>query len=244
MPADPTVVLLIIAMASFVPAVIFLAWMRSGVKGRREPWSQLAIMFAFGAVVAVVIALILETIAMVALSLPIVREYDLFSKDPSMVTFLMVVLVAPFVEEMAKVLGLARWPGLLRNWRSGLVFGSAAGLGFAATENLLYEVSALMQGGVVVFLVTAIVRSFSSMLMHGSASSVAGYGMARSATSRRSWIPYYLIAVAMHAAFNLFASFGGLFQTELGPAADLVGLACAFALVLVSVSIVRSKMNS
>jgi RsiW-degrading membrane proteinase PrsW (M82 family) len=243
---DPTGVatLLIITLASFVPAMIFLAWIRSGARGRKEPWFQLWIVFLFGAIVAVVVAITLEVLAMALLSLPIVREYDLFAKNPSAMTFVMAVVVAPFVEEFAKLFGLLRTSGFIDHPRSGLVFGAAVGLGFAATENMLYEGSALLGGGVVLFLTTALVRSFSSALMHGSATSMSGYGLARSMFGGKSWVPYYLLAVLMHATFNLFASFGGLFESELGSIADLVGLAFAFVLVIISVKTVRAKISS
>jgi RsiW-degrading membrane proteinase PrsW (M82 family) len=243
---DPTGVatLLIITLASFVPAMIFLAWIRSGAMGRKEPWFQLSIVFLFGAIVAVVVAITLEVLAMALLSLPIVREYDLFAKNPSAMTFVMAVVVAPFVEEFAKLFGLLRTSGFIDHPRSGLVFGAAVGLGFAATENMLYEGSALLGGGVVLFLTTALVRSFSSALMHGSATSMSGYGLARSMFGGKSWVPYYLLAVLMHATFNLFASFGGLFESELGSIADLVGLAFAFVLVIISVKTVRAKISS
>jgi RsiW-degrading membrane proteinase PrsW (M82 family) len=243
---DPTGVatLLIITLASFVPAMIFLAWIRSGARGRKEPWFQLWIVFLFGAIVAVVVAITLEVLAMALLSLPIVREYDLFAKNPSAMTFVMAVVVAPFVEEFAKLFGLLRTSRFIDHPRSGLVFGAAVGLGFAATENMLYEGSALLGGGVVLFLTTALVRSFSSALMHGSATSMSGYGLARSMFGGKSWVPYYLLAVLMHATFNLFASFGGLFESELGSIADLVGLAFAFVLVIISVKTVRAKISS
>ena len=243
---DPTDVttLLILALASFVPAIVFLAWIRSGARGTKEPWFQLSIAFLFGAVVAVVIAITLEVLAAALLSLPIVREYDIFGKDPSAVTFLMVVVIAPFVEEFAKIFGLFRISRFIDHPRSGLVLGAAVGLGFAATENMLYEGSALLGGGVVLFLTTALIRSFSSTLMHGSATSMSGYGVARSKFEGRSWVPYYLLAVVMHATFNLFASFGGLFESELGSVASLVGLAFAFVLVIVSVRMIRAKMRS
>jgi hypothetical protein len=96
----------------------------------------------------------------------------------------------------------------------------------------------------VLFLTTALVRSFSSALMHGSATSMSGYGLARSMFGGKSWVPYYLLAVLMHATFNLFASFGGLFESELGSIADLVGLAFAFVLVIISVKTVRAKISS
>jgi RsiW-degrading membrane proteinase PrsW (M82 family) len=156
----------------------------------------------------------------------------------------MVIVVAPFVEEFAKLFGLLRTSGFIDHPRSGLVLGAAVGLGFAATENMMYEGSALLQGGVVLFLATALIRSFSSALMHGSATSMSGYGLARKKFGGGSWTPYYLLAVLMHGTFNLFASFGGLFESELGSIANVVGLAFAFFLVIMSVKMVKARINA
>jgi len=244
MDQNSVLTLSMVAISSFAPALIFLNWLRSGGKGGRESWHHLSVAFLFGAVFAVVIAISLEMLAMTLLSLPIVREYDIFAKNPSTITFLMVIIVAPFVEEFAKLFGLMQISAFMKQPRSGLVFGAAVGLGFAATENMLYEGSALMQGGVVLFLTTALIRSFSSTLMHGSATSVSGYGLARKSFGGGSWVPYYLLAVLMHATFNLFASFGGLFESQLGPFANVIGLAFAFILVVFSVRVVRTRIIS
>ncbi len=244
MASAGTAVLSILALSSFLPALVFLAWFRSAGRGRKEQWSQLTMAFLFGAVAAIIIALLLEAIAAALLSHPIFREYEFLAADPSLFTFVMVVLVAPIAEESAKILGLFRMSRYMAQQRSGLVFGVAIGLGFAATENLLYEGAALSQGGVAMFLAVALVRSFSSALMHGCATSMSGYGVARKKFSRKSWLPYYLLAVFMHALFNLFASLGGLFGDDLSTAASMIGLLFAFALVLFSVKAVREKINS
>jgi hypothetical protein len=78
--------------------------------------------------------------------------------------------------------------------------------------------------------------------MHASATSVSGYGIAKSSLGMGSWLPYYLVAVLMHASFNLFASFGELFKDPLGEAAALIGLVFAFVLVIVSVTWTRKKI--
>jgi len=244
MASAETAVLLVLALGSFLPALLFLAWFRSVGRGRRERWSELLLAFLFGAVVAVLIALLLEVIAAELLAHPIFREYEFLAADPSLLTFIMVIIVAPIAEEFAKLLGLFRLSRHMTQQRSGLVFGVAVGLGFAATENLLYEGAALSQGGVAMFLAVALMRSFSSALMHGCATSMSGYGVARKKFSNRSWLPYFGLAVLMHALFNLFASLGGLFGDDLSTAASAVGLLFAFALVLFAVKAVREKISS
>lgn len=234
----------ILIIVAFLPALLFLAWIRASGKRKKEPWRFLILAFLFGSVVAVIISIFLEFFALYLLSSPFVREYNIFAQDPSTLTFLMAIVVAPIVEEAAKLLGVSK--NLirgLRSPRSGLVLGAAAGLGFAATENMLYEVGALIEGGFAAFLAVAIVRTFSSALMHASATSVSGYGTAMNALRGRSLFPYYFIAVLMHASFNFFASMGELLKGELGESASLIGFIFAFLLALVSVFLLRNKIR-
>ncbi|NYT11372.1 MAG: PrsW family intramembrane metalloprotease [Methanomassiliicoccales archaeon] len=238
-----TVTLLILV--AFIPTIAFMAWFRATGKRIREPWSVVILSYLFGAIGAIIIALVLEMVAMGLLSSPVVREYDIFALDPTAFTFVMVIVVAPIVEEAAKALGVSKsMTRALGTPRSGLVLGAAAGLGFAATENLLYEGGALMEGGVSAFIAIAVVRTFSSALMHASATSVSGYGIAKSSLGGGSWLPYYLLAVLMHASFNLFASFGELFKGTLGETAALIGLIFAFILVIASVSWTRRRISA
>jgi RsiW-degrading membrane proteinase PrsW (M82 family) len=199
--------------------------------------------YLFGAIGAVAIAMVLEMIAMTLLSSPVLSEYDFFALDPTALTFVMAIIIAPLAEEAAKALGVSRIiTRSLGTIRSGLVLGVASGLGFAATENLLYEAGALMEGGLGAFLSLAIMRTFSSALMHASATSVSGYGIARSSMGGGSWIPFYLLAVLMHGSFNLFASFGEMLSDQLGEWATMIGLVFAFVLVIVSVSWTKKRI--
>lgn len=229
---------------AFLPALLFLAWIRASGKRKREPWRFLILAFLFGSVVAVLIALFLEFFALYLLSNPFVREYSIFAQDPSTLTFMTVIVIAPIVEEAAKLLGISK--NLTRGLgspRSGLVLGAAAGLGFAATENMLYEVGALIEGGFVAFIAVAVIRTFSSALMHASATSVSGYGIVMKALRGRSIIPYYMTAVLMHASFNFFASMGELLKDEMGESASLIGFIFAFLLALFSITWLRNKIG-
>jgi len=233
-----------ILFAAFTPAILALIWLRAGGRGKKERWSDIAYVFVFGAVLAILIAVVLELLASMFLGTEIIREYTFLARNPNILTFLLVVVIAPLTEEFAKQLGVMRFSRFLWRPRNGLVFGAAAGLGFAATENLLYEGAAFVAGGVPAFVAVAILRSFSSVLMHASASSVAGYGIARSKTYGEQWWPYFLLAVTMHASFNLFASFGELFSSSLGPTAQIIGVLFSFALVLVSITVIRARIGS
>jgi RsiW-degrading membrane proteinase PrsW (M82 family) len=236
-------VIIAILLAAFIPALAALIWLRSGERGRKERWEDLFMTFLFGAVVAVIIATLLELAASAFLFHPVVREYEFFARDPSTVTFIIIIVIAPFVEEFAKLMGVRRFSRYIWRPRNGLIFGAAAGLGFAATENFLYEGTAFFEEGFAAFLTVAFIRSISSALMHASATSVSGYGYARSKIYQEHWWPYFLLAVAMHSSFNLFASFGELFTDRLGPAASVFGLVFSLALVFMSVLFLRHRLH-
>lgn len=126
---------------------------------------------------------------------------------------------------------------------NGIVYGAAAGLGFAATENLLYESTAYLTDGVEAWAATAVLRSLSSALLHATASSLVGLGIARNALQGKSWMPYYLGAVVMHGGFNFAASFGVVYYDTLGDSAYLIGLVAAFTMVIIGVGVMRGKIR-
>lgn len=128
----------------------------------------------------------------------------------------------------------------------GIVYGAAVGLGFAATENLLYLVSALSDS-VESFVATAALRAVTSTLLHASASAVAGYGIAQAIYLRRigrpaSWLPFLGLAMAMHALFNLFASLGELVQVD-QVAFAFLGFVLAFLLAAGAFVIIRRRIR-
>ncbi len=240
---DSTLELLILVLAAFVPSLIYLVWMRNAERFGREPYGRLLRIFLFGAVFSVMIAVLLELVLMVLLHTSIGKVYEILGTHPSLEAVILAVIIAPVVEEFTKVLGVFRARRFISDIEDGIVFGAAVGLGFAATENLLYESDAWFNDGAEAFIMTTIVRSLSSALLHASASSVAGLGVARSHRGDRSWFPYYVGAVVMHAAFNLAASLGLLYEETLGPSAYLIGLVSAFVIAIAGITGVRAKIR-
>jgi RsiW-degrading membrane proteinase PrsW (M82 family) len=236
--------LVILLLVAFVPSLIYLVWIRDTERFSREPWGRLVRVFAFGATISIIISIAAELLLMLLYTSNVERVYELFGKDPNIGTLVLACVIAPLVEELAKGLGVFRVGKRMSDVEDGIVYGAAAGLGFAATENMLYEFEALVSGGAAAFLATAIVRIFSSALLHASASSVFGLGIARKALQGRSWAKYYIGAAVMHSAFNLFASFGVLMQGQLGDMADLIGFVAAFAIAITAIRLVRAKIRS
>jgi RsiW-degrading membrane proteinase PrsW (M82 family) len=234
----------VLVAAAFVPSLIYLVWIRNTERYGREPYGRLLRIFAYGAVFSVAVAVVLELLFMALMRLNFGRVTDILARNPSLQSLLLAIVIAPFVEEMTKSLGVRRSRRFMSELEDGIVFGAAAGLGFAATENLLYESNAYFTEGTQAFIATTIIRSLSSALLHASSTSVVGLGIARSARLGTSWAPYYLVAVGMHGTFNIAASFGGLYESEIGTSAYLIGLVAAFAIAIVGITTMRAKIRS
>lgn len=235
--------LIILVLAAFVPSLLYVVWIRNTERYGREPYGRLLRIFIYGATLSVVVAVVLELLTMALLDMNIERVYEILGRDPSLTSLILAVVIAPLAEELAKGLGVFRYRRFMSDIEDGIIFGAAAGLGFAATENLLYESTAYFADGAQAFIATAIVRSLSSALLHATASAVMGLGIARSARRQRSWVPYYFMAVIIHGVFNLAASFGLLYEEELGSSAYLIGLVAAFTIALTGIRLVRVKIR-
>ena len=241
------IVLLIVAIA---PAVGYLIWVRNTETCHREPYAALIGVMVFGGTFAVAAAVVLETLAQMALFLPgspLARGFGLFGPiNPTFELLVMAVIIAPVVEELVKSTGLFTVYGRLNEIEDGIIYGAAVGLGFAVTENVLYFVIAFSQGVDVLFL-TIVIRSITSMVLHLSASSISGYGISRarvlSARGRQvSWLPYVAIAIVLHAIFNLMASLGDIFPQN-ADVMSLAGLFLVFVMANAAFAIMRRRVK-
>ncbi|MHB8606273.1 MAG: PrsW family intramembrane metalloprotease [Thermoplasmatota archaeon] len=214
--------------AAFAPSLLYLAWIRNTERWRREPLRAVVRAFLWGAGAAVVISLVLE--ALLGARPESVRARG-FSTP-----FYLAVVVAPLVEEFAKAVGLTRVKDFAPEPENGLIYGAAAGLGFAGTENLLYEGSALVTQGIAAYFATLLFRSVASALLHGGATALTGYGIWRIRTGHGTilgLVGLFALAVACHATFNyvIETNEGGSF---------LVALALAIGVFLFAVRRVRA----
>ena len=232
--------------SAFVPPFLWLLVIRNTERYGREPMGRVFRAFFWGAVVAVIVAIVISLLV-VAVVLPKAEPlYEFLGQrglsDPALL--LSVLIVAPFVEEFAKALGVLRVRRFLKEPEDGLVYGASAGLGFAATENLFYGLSALVASQSLTTSILVIgVRSVSSALLHASATASTGYGIGKGRLWGSSAIPWYLLAVLMHATFNLFASFGVLLTATLGDWAGLLGLLAAIVFAGIAFVLVRQKIR-
>jgi RsiW-degrading membrane proteinase PrsW (M82 family) len=225
---------IILIAVAFLPSIAYIIWIRNTEYYEREPWSRIFATFMWGAVFGVILGILfsLLLIGVFEFSAP-ERLSDAVSENDYYSLLFLAVLIAPIAEEAAKGLGVFTAGKDLDEVEDGLIYGASVGLGFAATENLLYEYVALTTMGVGAFIATAVVRSISSALLHASATSATGYGIAKKKILGKGHyiLPFYLLAVVMHGMFNFFASLGTFF-----------GLLLAIMFAIAAIEFTRHKI--
>ena len=240
MSQDTLILVAVLLSAAFIPSLVYMVWIRNTERFGRVSWVNMFKMFTWGAVIAVIMALLLSWIFIYVLQTDALqREYEAL-QDRTVMTLVIVCVVAPLVEEFTKMVGLYKIKDSIIELEDGLILGAGSGLGFAATENLLYESNALFTHGVQVFIMVVILRSVASTLLHGSASAVAGYGVSKSLLNGGfAVVPYYFVAVIMHGAFNYLASVGLLYDGNI----PLFALIAALVFSVTAFKLIRQKIT-
>lgn len=158
-----------------VPMFLFLVVVWWLDRYDREPVWLLGLTFLWGAIGAVLFAVVGSSIVGAGITGALALAGSIAGIDPqALVDASGPVVVAPMCEEPAKAVFLVYviWNRHFDNMTDGFVYGAAAGLGFGMTENLLYFVSA--SGDVVSWGQTVVIRTLYSAVMHATASSVVG----------------------------------------------------------------------
>lgn len=203
----------VFALLPVVPVLAVFLWLD---RNEPEPVPYLVFALAWGATVAAVVALVLNSAGVEFL-----RQYG---KEG---VTLGAVLIAPWVEEAAK--GAAVALVALRRRREfdgvvdGLVLAGLCGLGFAFVENVLYFGRAYTEavaehgtiGGLGAVGAVFVIRGLGSPFAHPMFTAAIGIGFGIAASTERPRVRAaapligYLCAVTLHALWNLSAA-GGL----------------------------------
>jgi RsiW-degrading membrane proteinase PrsW (M82 family) len=131
-----TVLVLLAALtvsAAILLIVVALVWWVD--RYDREPLSLVAMVFLWGASAAPMASVI---------ALPLIERLLGGIGETPTIGLLVVGLVTPMIEEMAKAVGVVLvviFSSKFDNPTDGVVYGTAAGLGFAVTENVIYGIS-------------------------------------------------------------------------------------------------------
>jgi RsiW-degrading membrane proteinase PrsW (M82 family) len=235
----------ILVLVALAPTLVYLVWIRDTERYRTAAWGSILGAFVYGAVVATFVAAGIEAAFLyggTSLSqvLP-APEFTFLNGNSTGGQFFLVLVVAPFVEEGLKALGVVGRRGSLRVVADGPVYGASVGLGFGFFETLLYGVVGLAVGGLPAAIALILVRSVSSVLLHASSTAMFGYGYARQRLLGESGSTgrFYLVAVGMHSSFNVLASLGAILLVlgvgnSIGDAASVVALFAAIAFAVLA----------
>jgi RsiW-degrading membrane proteinase PrsW (M82 family) len=183
-----------------VPALLWLD------RFEAEPTALLLFAFGWGAAVATLIAILVNS-----------TSIALLKASGGSVT-VGAVVVAPIVEETCKGLAVllvflyrrGEFDGVV----DGIVYAGMAGIGFAFTENVLYLGRALADSGVDGLAATFVLRCIFGPFAHPLFTMATGVGFGIAVTSRRKVLRYgapvagWLVAVTLHGLWNLSAVAG------------------------------------
>jgi len=145
---------------------------------------ELAFFFASGIVVSIPFAIFFESL--------VPANYLI---SPGLSAAFLVVVLAPFIEELAKVFPLFYRHG--ETERSLVTLGLLTGLGFGIAEFFEY----------VFFAAAPPIARIPGIIFHASSATITAYGIAKN-----NPLPYYMIAVVLHIANNFFAITADIFS--------------------------------
>lgn len=201
---------IVAAVVAFVPAIIYIFPILWLDRYDPEPLWLLGLAFAWGALVAVIVSFVINTIFGIAVGIAI---------NPEVGEAAGAIMSAPIFEEASKGAGLLILLIFFRKYfddiLDGIVFAGVIALGFATVENVLYYGRALDGGGLPALIFVFVLRGIMSPFAHVTFTAMTGIGcgIAREShnTAVKVLMPFlgYLGAVALHAIWNGMAVLGG-----------------------------------
>jgi RsiW-degrading membrane proteinase PrsW (M82 family) len=192
------------ALAAIIPMTFYLFLIWKMDKYDREPVKLVLANYLWGALGAVILAIIG--------SLILTSFVQIFIRDDFGVDIFSAVIIAPFVEEITKgvFLLITITSRKFDNITDGIVYGGAIGLGFGMTENFLYFLSNI--DNVADWLSIVIVRTLFSGVLHLVSSATLGAFLGLSKFMNKP-VRLFLgaiglsLAMLIHSLWNLFVSF-------------------------------------
>lgn len=207
----------IASVIAFLPAIIYLIPLVWLDRYDPEPIWLLALAFAWGALVAVVVSFIINTVLGVAATV-------IYSPEAGEAVGS--VLSAPIFEEGSKGLGVLILLIFFRKYfddiLDGIVFAGVIALGFATVENVLYYGRAIAQGGPIALVITFLLRGILSPFAHVTFTAMTGIGCGIARETHKTWVkvvaPFlgYCVAVGLHATWNALAGYSADLFDRLG----------------------------
>jgi RsiW-degrading membrane proteinase PrsW (M82 family) len=207
-----TAIFLLSILAAIVPTVLYVVIIYWFDRYEKEPLWLLVAAFLWGAVPAILISFVLNTLLSVPLLLVLGDELGQ-AAAPS--------IIGPPVEETIKSMALVAififWRSEIDSPLDGIIYGAMVGMGFAMVENVYYFVQTFNSGGVEAWGVNIVLRAVVFGLNHALFSSFAGLGIAIARLSTRKWVKIvlpllgWLTAVFLHFLHNFTVTLGNAF---------------------------------
>jgi protease PrsW len=226
---------------ALMPVPLLVALVLFADRLEPEPRTNLIFAFAWGAGVAALVAVIINTLGLEYVTMPALGK--------TAGQYVSATFGAPPVEETLKGLVLILLLRLRRQEldgpTDGIIYAAMVGLGFAMMENISYYINALVKpeiGGAKLLGMTFVMRGVLSPFAHPIFTSMTGIGVAYAASHRRAnWaIPAgWLAAMLLHGTWNGLSEFG---LAGLGVAYLLVS--CVFACLIAVLVTDRHKTVS
>jgi RsiW-degrading membrane proteinase PrsW (M82 family) len=192
------------AIAAVVPMLVYLTIIWRFDRYDREPFALLLKNYLWGAIGAIVLAIIGSGIISGFFSFFIHSKEALHNTET--------IFIAPFVEEITKGVFLFITVRNIKfdNMTDGIVYGGAIGLGFGMTENFLYFIA--YGNTISEWLSIVVIRTLFSGVMHcvstATFGAFLGYAKFKSSTQKIFLTAAGLvIAMFIHFAWNISVSF-------------------------------------
>lgn len=192
------------ALAAIIPMTIYLILIWRFDRYDREPFGMVLANYLWGALGAIILAIIGSYF--------LTFIFSLFIRNDANLNLAGAIVIAPIVEEITKGVFLLITIASRKfdNITDGIVYGGAIGLGFGMTENFLYFVS--NSENIAGWIAIVIVRTLFSAVMHCVATATLGAFLGYSKFMNKSkrllfaFIGLFL-AILIHASWNSSVSF-------------------------------------
>lgn len=191
------------AIVAFIPAMIYILPLIFLDRYDPEPMWLLALAFAWGALVAVIVSIIINTFIGVGVAVIV---------HPDIGDLASAIISAPIFEESSKGIGLLILLIFFRRYfddiLDGIVFAGVIALGFATVENVLYYGNGINKGGFEELALLFGLRGILSPFAHVVFTSMTGIGCGIARESHNKAVRFimpvvgYLAAVVLHMIWN------------------------------------------
>lgn len=179
---------------AIAPVCVIILFIYIKDKYEKEPKRLLLYNFLLGAIVSIIITTLLYAVSDYILPLP--NHFSVVQQ------FIKAFFVVGIIEEFSKYIIVRFYAQPNKAFNEpfdGIVYAVMVGMGFAATENIMY----VFQGGAN----TALIRAFTAIPAHATFAILMGYfiGKAKFSTNKRRLnLIGLLLAIVFHGAYDFF----------------------------------------